>query len=218
MGRSNASIRRCWQRLVDNGKFQRRDGSGRSRATADRKYRLIVRSVVQCLVHRPQRSDVRFAHECPPETIHRRLMELQWCLNRSGWNHADWGRIVFSDELRFQLCPDDSRRRVWRHQGSMPILLSLLHAKKAHNLDLWISWMFRYAVMSGQYVMLSCYRMIMRVHRVHTSRILILSRKQFSECKGDHLDHRKTDLGRYVAAVNPLPRALVMLSTALEEQ
>ncbi|GFX03591.1 HTH_Tnp_Tc3_2 domain-containing protein [Trichonephila clavipes] len=41
MGRSDAAIRRCWQRWVDNGKFQRRPS-----ATADRKDRLIVRSAV----------------------------------------------------------------------------------------------------------------------------------------------------------------------------
>ncbi|GFS60732.1 hypothetical protein TNCV_2001401 [Trichonephila clavipes] len=32
---------------------------------------------------------------------------LQLCLAQSGWNHADQGRIVFSDESHFQLCPDD---------------------------------------------------------------------------------------------------------------
>ncbi|GFV07632.1 transposable element Tc1 transposase [Trichonephila clavipes] len=42
---------------------------------------------------------------------------LQWCLARSGWNHADRGRIVFINESRFQLCPDDHRRRVWRSPG-----------------------------------------------------------------------------------------------------
>ncbi|PRD33486.1 UNVERIFIED_CONTAM: hypothetical protein NCL1_17417 [Trichonephila clavipes] len=42
---------------------------------------------------------------------------LQWCLARSGWNQADWGRTVFSDESGFQLCPDDHRRRVWRRPG-----------------------------------------------------------------------------------------------------
>ncbi|GFT26629.1 transposable element Tcb2 transposase [Trichonephila clavipes] len=42
---------------------------------------------------------------------------LQWFSARSGWNHADWGYIVFSDESRLQLCPDDHRRRVWRHPG-----------------------------------------------------------------------------------------------------
>ncbi|GFV08804.1 transposable element Tc1 transposase [Trichonephila clavipes] len=38
---------------------------------------------------------------------------LKWCLARSVWNHADWRRIVFS-ESRFQLCPNDNRKRVWR--------------------------------------------------------------------------------------------------------
>ncbi|GFV43351.1 uncharacterized protein TNCV_1948641 [Trichonephila clavipes] len=32
-------------------------------------------------------------------------------------NQADWGHIVFSYESRFQLCPDDNRRCVWRHPG-----------------------------------------------------------------------------------------------------
>ncbi|GFX68958.1 hypothetical protein TNCV_683171 [Trichonephila clavipes] len=35
---------------------------------------------------------------------------LQWCLARSDWNHADFGRIVFSEESRFQLCPDDNQK------------------------------------------------------------------------------------------------------------
>ncbi|GFW97647.1 transposable element Tc1 transposase [Trichonephila clavipes] len=42
---------------------------------------------------------------------------LQRFLARSGWNHADRGCIVFSDESRFQLCPDDPRRCVWRRPG-----------------------------------------------------------------------------------------------------
>ncbi|GFS48851.1 transposable element Tc1 transposase [Trichonephila clavipes] len=40
-----------------------------------------------------------------------------WCLARSGRNHVDCGRIVFSDESRIQLCPDDNRRRVWKRPG-----------------------------------------------------------------------------------------------------
>ncbi|GFY12400.1 transposable element Tc1 transposase [Trichonephila clavipes] len=30
---------------------------------------------------------------------------------------SDCGRIVFSDESRFQLCPDDHRKHVWRYPG-----------------------------------------------------------------------------------------------------
>ncbi|GFU51098.1 HTH_Tnp_Tc3_2 domain-containing protein [Trichonephila clavipes] len=44
---------------------------------------------------------------------------LQWCSVRSGCNQAEWGRIVFSDECRFQLCPDDNRRCVWRSSGQL---------------------------------------------------------------------------------------------------
>ncbi|GFS88102.1 transposable element Tc1 transposase [Trichonephila clavipes] len=52
-----------------------------------------------------------------PLTSARCRARLQWCLARSGWNHADWGRIVFSDESHFQLCPGNHRRRVWRRLG-----------------------------------------------------------------------------------------------------
>ncbi|GFV94081.1 HTH_Tnp_Tc3_2 domain-containing protein [Trichonephila clavipes] len=34
-GRSDAAIRRCWQESVNNGRFQRHDGSGQPRTTED---------------------------------------------------------------------------------------------------------------------------------------------------------------------------------------
>ncbi|GFU13665.1 hypothetical protein TNCV_939081 [Trichonephila clavipes] len=46
MGRSDSVIRRCWQEWVGNDIFQRYDGSGRSRATADPEDILIARSAV----------------------------------------------------------------------------------------------------------------------------------------------------------------------------
>ncbi|GFV48404.1 hypothetical protein TNCV_3026741 [Trichonephila clavipes] len=52
-------------------------------------------------------------------------------ITSNGWNHADWGRIVFSKESRFQLCPYDNRIRVWIRPGSLPILLSLMQATQA---------------------------------------------------------------------------------------
>ncbi|UYV79559.1 hypothetical protein LAZ67_17003118 [Cordylochernes scorpioides] len=54
---------------------------------------------------------------CLPLTPVHRQVRLQWCRERSTWNCADWGRIVFSDESRFLLCPDDRRKRVWRRHG-----------------------------------------------------------------------------------------------------
>ncbi|GFU19140.1 HTH_Tnp_Tc3_2 domain-containing protein [Trichonephila clavipes] len=46
MNRSDAVIRRCWQEWVENCRFQRHDGSGRPRVSADREDKLIVRSAV----------------------------------------------------------------------------------------------------------------------------------------------------------------------------
>ncbi|GFX56654.1 hypothetical protein TNCV_494021 [Trichonephila clavipes] len=43
--------------------------------------------------------------------------DRQWCLARTGWNHAHWGCIVFSDKSCFQLFSDDVRRRVCRRPG-----------------------------------------------------------------------------------------------------
>ncbi|GFX00095.1 uncharacterized protein TNCV_3080911 [Trichonephila clavipes] len=62
-------------------------------------------------------SVIMVAVDLGTQQIRRTDFILQWCLARSGWNHADWGRIVFSDESYSQLSPDDHRRRVWRRSG-----------------------------------------------------------------------------------------------------
>ncbi|GFX32753.1 hypothetical protein TNCV_888911 [Trichonephila clavipes] len=67
----------------------------------------------------------------------QQIARLWWCLARSGQNQADWGRIVLSDGSRFQLCPDDHRKRVWRYLGSRAYLISLLNATQALNKELW---------------------------------------------------------------------------------
>ncbi|KFM74115.1 hypothetical protein X975_08501, partial [Stegodyphus mimosarum] len=44
LSRSDATIRRCWQEWVNRGRTQRQEGSGRSRETAEREERAIVRA------------------------------------------------------------------------------------------------------------------------------------------------------------------------------
>ncbi|GFV72778.1 histone-lysine N-methyltransferase SETMAR [Trichonephila clavipes] len=48
---------------------------------------------------------------------------------------------VFSDESRFELCPDDNRVS-GDAQGSVPILLYLLHTTQALNQELWSGMRF----------------------------------------------------------------------------
>ncbi|GFW04420.1 hypothetical protein TNCV_877891 [Trichonephila clavipes] len=75
MGRSDVA-RRCWQEWVDSGSFQRHDGSGRPRTTADREDRSIVK---QRLIHRYQLSDPEpFGHlyrHTYSQTVRRRHSE-----------------------------------------------------------------------------------------------------------------------------------------------
>ncbi|UYV60905.1 MYO1D [Cordylochernes scorpioides] len=119
--------------------MQRQDGSGRPRATTEREDRAIVRMAVaapestlstiqrvtgtqvsKMTINRRLRERnlrARRLLRCLPLTPVHRQVRLQWCRERSTWNCADWGRIVFSDESRFLLCPDDRRKRVWRRPG-----------------------------------------------------------------------------------------------------
>ncbi|UYV81341.1 Transposase [Cordylochernes scorpioides] len=137
--RSDAAIRRRWQKWVNNGSMQRQDGSGRPRETTEREDRAIVRMAVaapestlstiqrvtgtqvsKMTINRRLRErnlSARRPLRFLPLTLVHRQVRLQWCQERSTWNCADWGRIVFSDESRFLLCPDDRRKRVWRRSG-----------------------------------------------------------------------------------------------------
>ncbi|GFV53746.1 transposable element Tc1 transposase [Trichonephila clavipes] len=83
---------------MNKGRFQRHDDSGRSRATADRKDRLFIRSAVTAPVSSLSTTRRATRTRVSPMTVHRRLIE----------------RNLHSDESRFQLGPEDHRRRVWR--------------------------------------------------------------------------------------------------------
>ncbi|GFV60253.1 transposable element Tc1 transposase [Trichonephila clavipes] len=69
MDRSDEAIRRCWQERVDNSRFQRHDGSGRPRVTADR---------VRLAVTAPDSSDKSHFQLCPynhRKRVWRRLVQ-----------------------------------------------------------------------------------------------------------------------------------------------
>ncbi|GFY28578.1 HTH_Tnp_Tc3_2 domain-containing protein [Trichonephila clavipes] len=82
MSRNDAAIRRCCQEWMNNGIFQRHDGSGRPRATADRKDRLILRSSVTA--PDSSLSTIRRATctRVSTMTFHRRLIERNLCAYR----------------------------------------------------------------------------------------------------------------------------------------
>ncbi|UYV70855.1 hypothetical protein LAZ67_8000866 [Cordylochernes scorpioides] len=113
--RSDAAIRRCCQKWVNNGSMQRQDGRGRPRETTEREDRAIVRMAVaapestlstiqrvtgtqvsKMTINRRLRERnlrARRPLRCLPLTPVRRQVRLQWCRERSTWNCADWGPV-----------------------------------------------------------------------------------------------------------------------------
>ncbi|GFV30729.1 HTH_Tnp_Tc3_2 domain-containing protein [Trichonephila clavipes] len=75
MGRSDSTIRRCWQEWVDNGRFQSHDGRGRPRAKADQEDRLIVGSAVKALDSSLSTIKRTTSTRVFTMNIHRRLRE-----------------------------------------------------------------------------------------------------------------------------------------------
>ncbi|GFV92391.1 integrase catalytic domain-containing protein [Trichonephila clavipes] len=68
---------------------------------------------------------------------------LQWCLFRSGWNHADGGHIVFSGKFHFQMCPENHPRCVWRRlvQRADPAFTTARHTSLQTEVMVWVPFL-----------------------------------------------------------------------------
>ncbi|GFV81514.1 HTH_Tnp_Tc3_2 domain-containing protein [Trichonephila clavipes] len=53
-----------------------------------------------------------------PLSIQSREARLKWCREYGNWTVSDWGNVMFTDESRFSLEPDEKRIRIWRKQGT----------------------------------------------------------------------------------------------------
>ncbi|GFV80875.1 transposable element Tcb2 transposase [Trichonephila clavipes] len=122
--------------------FTRRPGSGSPQKTSHRKDHHIVRNahvqptassaIIKAQVvpslgnpvssrtmaegHLGSRHSLRVL---PLTPTHRRL-RLEWCSARGNWTEAEWNKVVFSDESRFNLSRDDNRVCVWKPWGECP--------------------------------------------------------------------------------------------------
>ncbi|KFM60382.1 Transposable element Tcb1 transposase, partial [Stegodyphus mimosarum] len=58
----------------------------------------------------------RVPRVCVPLSVQSRGPGLQWCREHANWNVSDWCNVMFTDESRFALEPDDKRIRIWRER------------------------------------------------------------------------------------------------------
>ncbi|GFV57883.1 HTH_Tnp_Tc3_2 domain-containing protein [Trichonephila clavipes] len=64
---------------------------------------------------------------------------LKWCREHGNWTVSDWGNVMFTDESRFALEPDDKRIRIWRKQGTrnQPQNITEHHAFRGGSIMAW---------------------------------------------------------------------------------
>ncbi|GFV38693.1 transposable element Tcb2 transposase [Trichonephila clavipes] len=101
-------VSRLWRQFPTTGTAIRGLSSGRPRETTpadDRRLHgggLFARRHVRCVLLTP---------------AHRRKRSL-WCREHRNWRDNEWGRVVFTDERKFNLSNDSHRILIWRERGS----------------------------------------------------------------------------------------------------
>ncbi|GFS49992.1 HTH_Tnp_Tc3_2 domain-containing protein [Trichonephila clavipes] len=58
----------------------------------------------------------RVPRVCVPLSVQSSGERLKWCWEHGNWTVSDWGKVMFTDESRIALEPDDKRIRIWRKQ------------------------------------------------------------------------------------------------------
>lgn len=140
LGYSRSAIHRALVRYRETNSFTRRPGSGRKRATTVHDDRFLRLSALRnrhltavshkISLQRTRNVQVsvstvqRRLHEAnlhakrplkgPELEVHHRRTRLEFVQNHIDWNEDNWGKVLFTDESKFNLRFADGRLRVWR--------------------------------------------------------------------------------------------------------
>ncbi|GFV56291.1 transposable element Tcb2 transposase [Trichonephila clavipes] len=144
IGVSQNVISRTWNRFLETGNAGRRSGQGRRRATTPNEDRYLVltarrhRNMNATHLQQHLRSatgttvstqTVRnrlhgvglYAHRpmvCVRLTSRHRRDRREWTTEHVNWRRNEWSNVLFSDEFRFSVHPDNRRIFIWRDRGS----------------------------------------------------------------------------------------------------
>lgn len=143
LGVSKSVIHRVVKRYRQTGEYTRLAGQGRKKKTVARDDRFIVSTVLRNRILTSSQVKTKLQEvrgvTISTKTVRRRLKaaglrshlpargpllatchrvaRVNFARIHENWNDHAWGRILFSDESRFCLKPDDRRVKVWRHSG-----------------------------------------------------------------------------------------------------
>ncbi|GFV30679.1 transposable element Tcb2 transposase [Trichonephila clavipes] len=133
-------VGRIWNRFLETGSAGRRPGQGRRRATTPNEDRYLVltarrhRNMNATLLQRHLRSATgttvstqtarnwlhgvglyaRRSMVCVRLTSRHRRDRREWATKHGNWRRNEWSNVLFSDESRFSVHPDNRRIFIWR--------------------------------------------------------------------------------------------------------
>ncbi|GFW43008.1 transposable element Tcb1 transposase [Trichonephila clavipes] len=120
-GSQSKSKRMQFAAEVDGTKRNRRETSTRvtSMVTAS-----IGKAISAATVRRRLHMNVLYARVprvCVPLSVQSRRARLKWCREHGNYTVSDWGNVMFTDESKFALEPNDKRIRIWRYRTDLHI-------------------------------------------------------------------------------------------------
>ncbi|GFU82301.1 transposable element Tcb2 transposase [Trichonephila clavipes] len=144
IGVSQSVIYRIWNRFLETGSASRRPRQGRRRATKPNEDRYFVlrarrrRNMNAILLQQQLRSatgttvstqtvrnrlngvglHARRPMVCVRLTSRHRRDRREWATEHVNWGRNEWSNVLFSDESRFSVHPDNRRIFIWRDRGS----------------------------------------------------------------------------------------------------
>ncbi|GFY12169.1 transposable element Tcb2 transposase [Trichonephila clavipes] len=144
IGVSQSVISRIWNRFLETGSAGRRPGQRRRRATTPNEDRYLVltarrhRNMNATLLQQHLRSATgtrvstqtvrnrlhgvglyaRRPMVCVRLTSRHRRDRREWATEHVNWRRNEWSNVLFSDESRFSVHPNNRRIFIWRECGS----------------------------------------------------------------------------------------------------
>ncbi|GFX37237.1 transposable element Tcb1 transposase [Trichonephila clavipes] len=81
----------------------------------------------------------RVPRDCVPLSVQSRGARLKWCREHGNMTVSDWINVMFTDESRFALEPNDTRIRIWRKQETrnQPKNITEYHAFRDGSIMVW---------------------------------------------------------------------------------
>ncbi|GFW86313.1 transposable element Tcb1 transposase [Trichonephila clavipes] len=82
---------------------------------------------------------VRIPRVCVPLSVPSKGVRLKWCREHGNGTVSDGGNVMFTDESRFAVEPDDKRIRIWRKQETrnLPQNITEHHAFRGGSIMVW---------------------------------------------------------------------------------